>query len=132
LSKFSGRQNHRERLVPGHRVHQSESLDTYATGKRHLRDREAIDVARDIIEALIAIHPDSARLLELDAKNKSGELCLSELLPGVVDICSPSTDRPKPFVCRVFALSMDIKTVIEPTRTGRALRAAPELLKTGP
>jgi hypothetical protein len=57
---------------------ESESLDTYATGKRHLRDREAIDVVRDIIEAFIAIHPDSARLLELDAKNKSGELCPSE------------------------------------------------------
>ena len=92
---------------------ESESLDTYATGKRHLRDREAIDVVRDIIEALIAIHPDSARLLELDAKNKSGELCPSELLPGVVDICSPSPDRQKHVVCRVLSLLVDIKHIIE-------------------
>jgi hypothetical protein len=72
---------------------ESESLDTYARGKRHLRNREAIDVVRDIIEALIAIHPDSARLLELDAKNKSGELCPSELLPGVVGLPRGSRAR---------------------------------------
>jgi len=94
---------------------EGESLDTYATGKRHLRDREAIDVVRDIIEALIAIHPDSARLLELDAKNKSGELCPSELLPGVVDICSPSPDRQKHVTCRALSLSVVVKNVIEPS-----------------
>ena len=38
-----------------------ESLDEYVSGKRHLRDREAIDVALDILDALVAIHPDSAR-----------------------------------------------------------------------
>ena len=53
---------------------QGESLDEYATGKRHLRDREAIDVALDILDALVAIHPDSARLKELDQKRRSGEL----------------------------------------------------------
>ena len=57
---------------------EGESLDAYATGQRHLRDREAIDVVRDILDALIAIHPDSARLLELDAKNKSSELTEAE------------------------------------------------------
>jgi uncharacterized protein (TIGR02653 family) len=55
-----------------------ESLDVYATGQRHLRDREAIDVVRDVLDALIAIHPDSARLLELDAKNRSSELTEAE------------------------------------------------------
>jgi uncharacterized protein (TIGR02653 family) len=57
---------------------EGESLDTYATGQRHLRDREAIDVVRDILDALIAIHPDSARLLELDAKSKGSELTEAE------------------------------------------------------
>jgi uncharacterized protein (TIGR02653 family) len=55
-----------------------ESLEEYATGKRHLRDREAIDVALDVLDALIAIHPDAARLEELDAKNRLGELSESE------------------------------------------------------
>jgi hypothetical protein len=56
-----------------------ESLDEYATGKRHLRDREAIDVALDILDALVAIHPDSVRLKELDNKRRSGELSEVEL-----------------------------------------------------
>ena len=51
-----------------------ESLDTYATGQRHLRDREAIDVVRDVLDALVAIHPNTSRLHELDAKNRSSEL----------------------------------------------------------
>lgn len=55
-----------------------EPLDEYATGKRHLRDREAIDVALDILEALVAIHPDSARLQELDEKRRVGELSQGE------------------------------------------------------
>jgi uncharacterized protein (TIGR02653 family) len=49
-----------------------ESLDEYATGKRHLRDREAIDVA------LVAIHPDSGRIEELDRKKHEGELSEAE------------------------------------------------------
>jgi uncharacterized protein (TIGR02653 family) len=57
---------------------EGESLDEYATGKRHLRDREAVDVALDILEALVAIHPDSQRLGELDAKNHAGSLSESE------------------------------------------------------
>ena len=55
-----------------------ESLDDYATGKRHLRDREAIDVALDILDALVAIHPNSTRLNELDEKRRGGELSESE------------------------------------------------------
>lgn len=55
-----------------------ESLDDYATGKRHLRDREAIDVALDILDALVAIHPNSSRLEELDRKKREGELSQDE------------------------------------------------------
>jgi uncharacterized protein (TIGR02653 family) len=55
-----------------------ESLDTYATGQRHLRDREAIDVVRDVLDALVAIHPNTSRLDELDAKNRSSELTAAE------------------------------------------------------
>jgi hypothetical protein len=46
----------------------------YATGKRHMRDREAIDVTLDVLEALVAIRPNSARLEELDHKRHDGEL----------------------------------------------------------
>ena len=51
-----------------------ESLDEFATGSRHLRDREAVDVALDLLDALVAFHPDSARLEQLDAKRREGEL----------------------------------------------------------
>ncbi|OBG23485.1 TIGR02688 family protein [Mycolicibacterium celeriflavum] len=51
-----------------------ELLADYATGKKQLRDREAVDVALDVLNALIAIHPDSARLDELDLKKRDGEL----------------------------------------------------------
>ncbi len=55
-----------------------ESLADYATGKKQLRDREAIDVALDILGALVAIHPDSERLDELDRKKREGELSSDE------------------------------------------------------
>ncbi|MEO3810718.1 BREX system Lon protease-like protein BrxL [Sphaerisporangium sp. B11E5] len=55
-----------------------ESLDEYATGKRQLRDREAVDVALDILDALVAIHPDSVRLKELDEKRRGGEFSETE------------------------------------------------------
>ncbi len=55
-----------------------ESLDEYATGKKHLRDREAIDVALDILDALVAIHPDATRIAELDEKRREGELSEAE------------------------------------------------------
>jgi Protein kinase domain len=34
-----------------------ESLDEFAAGKRNLRDREAVDVALDLLDALAAFHP---------------------------------------------------------------------------
>lgn len=55
-----------------------ESLDEFVKGGRHLRDREAIDVALDILDALVAIHPDSRRLQELDEKRRRAELSESE------------------------------------------------------
>jgi serine/threonine protein kinase len=51
-----------------------ELLARYATGKKHLRDREAIDVALDVLDALIAIHPDTERLHALDQKKSQGEI----------------------------------------------------------
>jgi serine/threonine protein kinase len=56
-----------------------QNLEVYADGKRHLRDREAIDVAADILDALVAIHPDAARLEELDQRRREGELSQSQL-----------------------------------------------------
>lgn len=55
-----------------------ELLAEYAMGKKQLRDREAIDVALDVLSALVAIHPDSARLDELDQKKRDGELSADE------------------------------------------------------
>ena len=49
-------------------------LELFTTGGQHLRDREAIDVTLDILDALIAIHPDSERIEELRAKNAEGGL----------------------------------------------------------
>jgi hypothetical protein len=51
-----------------------ESLDEFVTGKRRLRDREAVDVALDLLDALVAFHPDAARLKQLDAKRRAGDL----------------------------------------------------------
>jgi hypothetical protein len=56
-----------------------ESLDEFVTGKRRLRDREAVDVALDLLDALVAFHPDSARLKQLDAKRREGDLPEGEL-----------------------------------------------------
>jgi CheY-like chemotaxis protein len=56
-----------------------ESLHDFAVGKRHLRDREAVDVALDLLAALVAFHPDSARLEQLDAQRRNGDLSEAEL-----------------------------------------------------
>ncbi len=56
-----------------------ESLEEFVTGKRHLRDREAVDVALDLLDALVAFHPDSARLKQLDDKRREGDLPEAEL-----------------------------------------------------
>jgi serine/threonine protein kinase len=53
-----------------------ESLDEFVTGKRRLRDREAVDVALDLLDALVAFHPDAARLKQLEAR--LGELSEAE------------------------------------------------------
>jgi serine/threonine protein kinase len=58
---------------------EGEPLDDFVTGKRYLRDREAVDVALDVLGALIAFHPNSARINELDAKRREGELSEAEL-----------------------------------------------------
>jgi serine/threonine protein kinase len=55
-----------------------ESLDQFVTGTRRLRDREAVDVALDLLDALVAFHP-SARLKELDAKHREEDLTDAEL-----------------------------------------------------
>jgi len=51
-----------------------ESLQEFVTGKRRLRDREAVDVALDLLGALVAFHPDSARLRQLDGQRREGDL----------------------------------------------------------
>jgi hypothetical protein len=55
-----------------------ESLDEFVTGSRRLRDREAVDVALDLLDALVAFHPDATRLHQLEAKNRAGDLTGAE------------------------------------------------------
>jgi uncharacterized protein (TIGR02653 family) len=57
---------------------EGESLDEYVAGERRLRDPEAVDVAIDVLDALVAIHPDSARIEELDRRRRNGELSQAE------------------------------------------------------
>jgi serine/threonine protein kinase len=51
-----------------------ERLDEFLTKARCLRDREAVAVALDLLDALVAIHPDSERLGQLDAKRLEADL----------------------------------------------------------
>jgi Protein tyrosine and serine/threonine kinase len=51
-----------------------DSLDEFVSGNRRLRDREAVDVALDLLDALAAFHPDTARLKQLEAERRDGEL----------------------------------------------------------
>jgi len=55
-----------------------ESLDEFVTGSRRLRDREAVDVTLDLLDALVAFHPDATRLHQLEAKNRAGDLTEAE------------------------------------------------------
>jgi len=55
-----------------------ESLDEFVGGGKHLRDREAADVALDLLDALVAFHPDSARLTLLDNQRRAGSLTEAE------------------------------------------------------
>jgi len=57
---------------------EGEPLSLYTNGRRHLPDREAVGVVLDVLDALAAIHPDSVRLDELEAKNRGGELSADE------------------------------------------------------
>lgn len=57
---------------------EGELLSDYTNGRDHLRDYEAIDVALDVLDALIAIHPDSERLAEIDRKKSEGDLSSEE------------------------------------------------------
>ena len=57
---------------------EGESLGEFVTGKKTLRDREAVDVALDLLDALVAIHP-AARLKELEAKSRESDLSEAEL-----------------------------------------------------
>ena len=57
-----------------HEFIDGESLDEFVTGSRRLRDREAVDVALDLLDALVAFHPDSARLRQLDDKRRENSL----------------------------------------------------------
>jgi hypothetical protein len=56
-----------------------ESLDEFTTGKKSLRDREAVDVALDLLDALVAFHPDAARIKQLEAQRRDGDLTEAEL-----------------------------------------------------
>jgi serine/threonine protein kinase len=56
---------------------EGESLDEFVTGTRRLRDREAVAVALDLLDALVAFHP-SARLKALDAKRREEDLTEAE------------------------------------------------------
>ena len=51
-----------------------ELLADYTTGEKRLRDREAVDVAIDVLSALTAIHPDGGRLDALKQKKLDGEI----------------------------------------------------------
>jgi serine/threonine protein kinase len=55
-----------------------ESLSEFVTGRRSLRDREAVDVALDLLDALVAFHPDSERLKQLDTKRGEDDLSEAE------------------------------------------------------
>jgi acyl carrier protein len=54
------------------------SLAEYVSPTRRLRDPEAVAVALDVLNALMAIHPDEVRLAELRRKNQEGGLSVAE------------------------------------------------------
>lgn len=54
------------------------SLDEFVSGESRLSEREAVDVSLDLLSALVAIHPDAARLAELDRKKNGDGLSAAE------------------------------------------------------
>jgi hypothetical protein len=68
-----------------------ESLEEFVTGKRRLRDREAVDVALDLLDALVAFHPDSARLcIRSQAHRRISHRTPASLAGTSPPTCSPS------------------------------------------
>jgi serine/threonine protein kinase len=57
---------------------EGEPLSAFITGEKGLRDREAVDVVLDVLDALVAFHPDSERLNQLDAKRRDSNLSEEE------------------------------------------------------
>jgi serine/threonine protein kinase len=55
-----------------------ELLADYSRGVKQMPDPEAVDVALDVLGALIAMHPDSGRLDELHRRKRVGELSMDE------------------------------------------------------
>jgi CheY-like chemotaxis protein len=55
-----------------------EPLNAFVNGRRHIRDHQAVDVALDVLAALLAFHPDAARLKQLDAQRRESELSEAE------------------------------------------------------
>ena len=53
---------------------QGEPLSEFTGGNTVLHDSEAVDVALDLLDALVAFHPDAERLNQLDAQRREGEL----------------------------------------------------------
>jgi CheY-like chemotaxis protein len=56
-----------------------ESLNSYVNGRMHIDDEGAVNVALDVLAALVAFHPDAARLKQLDAERREGDLSEAEL-----------------------------------------------------
>ncbi len=57
---------------------EGELLADYTSGTKHLRDREAIEVALDVLNALSAFHPNTERLEALNLKKRDGEISAEE------------------------------------------------------
>jgi serine/threonine protein kinase len=55
-----------------------EPLDEFTTGRKLLPDREAVRVALDVLDALVAFHPDAVRLNQLDAKRREDDVSVAE------------------------------------------------------
>jgi serine/threonine protein kinase len=55
-----------------------ETLEAYATGEKWLSLAEAVRVAFELLEGLGAIHPDSQRIKDLEARGKAGEIEIEE------------------------------------------------------
>lgn len=57
---------------------EGEPLEGFVRGSKRLDDEEAVQVTLSLLDALIAFHPDAARLAELQAKDREGGLTGAE------------------------------------------------------